>query len=178
MYVSPIKSIIDYCTSLKIKRTKDVFYISIGEQKLNHYSDCKIKADYDVSTSIAPPSCIENSFGTPLGLHCVEKKIGSNSRLGSVFKDREDTGLLYSEYSEQDQQSNLITSRILWLRGLEPGKNQGENCDTYNRFIYIHGSNHEELIGTPQSSGCIEMKNQNIVTLFNEAPEGTLVWIK
>lgn len=154
-----------------------MFYISIGEQKLHHYSDCQKKAAYDVSTSIAPPSCIENSYGTPLGLHCVEKKIGENSRLGTVFKGREDTGLLYTEYSAQDQQSNFITSRILWLRGLEPGKNQGPNCDTYNRFIYIHGSNHEELIGTPQSSGCIEMKNKDVVTLFNETPEGTLVWI-
>jgi len=154
-----------------------VFYISIGEQKLHHYSDRQKKAAYDVSTSIARPSCLENSYGTPLGLHCVEKKIGDNSRLGTVFKGREDTGLLYSEYSAQDQQSNFITSRILWLRGLEPGKNQGQNCDTYNRFIYIHGSNHEELIGTPQSSGCIEMKNQDVVTLFNDTPEGTLVWI-
>lgn len=154
-----------------------MFYISIGEQKLHHYSDRQKKAAYDVSTSIARPSCLENSYGTPLGLHCVEKKIGDNSRLGTVFKGREDTGLLYSEYSAQDQQSNFITSRILWLRGLEPGKNQGQNCDTYNRFIYIHGSNHEELIGTPQSSGCIEMKNQDVVTLFNDTPEGTLVWI-
>ncbi len=177
MFVSPIDFILNYCTSLKIERTKDVFYISIGEQKLHHYNDCQIKAKYDVSTSIASPSCKENSYGTPLGLHCIEKKIGDNSPLGSVFKERKDTGLLYLDFPPMDQQSNLITSRILWLRGLELGKNLGLNCDTYNRFIYIHGSNHEELIGTPQSSGCIEMKNQDVITLFNETPEGTLVWI-
>lgn len=178
MLVSPIDSIIEYCTSLEIKRLKDVFYVSIGEQILLHFSDCQLKAEYAVSTSKAPPSCIENSYGTPLGLHCVETKIGENSRLGTVFKGRKDTGLLYSEYTLQEQQSNFITSRILWLRGLEPGKNQGSNCDTYNRFIYIHGCNHEELIGTPQSSGCIEMKNQDVATLFNEIPVGTVVLIE
>lgn len=178
MLVSPIEPIIEYCDTLKIKPTKDVYYITISEQKLQHFHQHQLKKEYPVSTSIAPPSCLENSLGTPLGLHCVAEKIGDYAPPGAVFKGRVETGKLFSEYSDQEQQANLITSRILWLSGLEPGKNQGPLCDSYNRLIYIHGTNHEERISKPQSSGCIELKNQDILTLYDETPVSTLVWIE
>ena len=72
---------------------------------------------------------------------------------------------------------NLITSRILWLRGLEPGVNLGGQVDTYSRYIYIHGTQREDRIGEPLSAGCVLMRNADIVELFEEVRTGDLVWI-
>src|SRR5690606_32351873 len=76
--------------------------------------------------------------------------------------------------SEEENTPNLVTTRILRLRGLEPGKNSGENCDTYDRYIYIHGTNHEDRIGTPDTAGCIVLRNAEVITLYNSTPEGSL----
>ncbi len=94
-----------------------------------------------------------------------------------VFKGRVATGKHFSEYSAEEQAGNLITTRILRLRGLEHGKNAGDGCDSYQRYIYIHGSNHEERIGEPFSGGCVEMLNADVIELFNWAESGDLVWI-
>jgi lipoprotein-anchoring transpeptidase ErfK/SrfK len=88
------------------------------------------------------------------------------------------TGQLYHEVSADEAERNLITSRILRLRGLEPGKNSGTGCDSYDRYIYIHGSNHEERIGQPFSGGCVEMHNRDVIALFDLVDEGDLVWIR
>ena len=79
--------------------------------------------------------------------------------------------------SEAENEENLITTRILWLRGLEPGVNQGGEVDSHDRYIYIHGTNHEDRIGTPQSAGCILMRNLDIIALFDEVRVGDQVWI-
>jgi len=131
---------------------------------------------YDVSTSKNPPSCVADSFGTPLGLHEVADKIGADAVPGMVFKGREPTRH-FSEYDEQARATNLITSRILRLRGLEPGVNAGPGRDSYARYIYIHGTNHEERIGRPFSGGCIEMRNTEVIELFELLETGDLVWI-
>ncbi len=124
-----------------------------------------------------PPSCLEDSLGTPLGLHEVAEKIGADAPMDSVFINRVCTGRHYSELPSEEREKNLITSRILWLRGLEPGRNQGPGCDSYDRYIYIHGTNHEDLIGAPQSSGCVQMTNRDVIKLFDAIEPGTLVWI-
>lgn len=98
-----------------------------------------------------------------------------------VFRGRRPTKH-FKEHSEEDQQKNLITTRILRLRGLEPGLNAGNTaegtlCDTYKRMVYIHGTNHEEQVGTAASKGCIELTNDAIVDLYQNTPAGTLVWI-
>ena len=120
---------------------------------------------YVISTSKLPPSCIENSLGTPWGLHEVSEIIGSNSPMGRVFKGRVDTGYLYKDLPSDEQEENLITSRILRLKGLECGKNLGGCVDTYSRYIYIHGTNHESKLGKPASSGCIQVSNKDAVEL-------------
>ena len=72
---------------------------------------------------------------------------------------------------------NLITGRILWLRGLEPGVNRGGNVDTYERYVYLHGTNHEDRIGEPLSSGCVLMRNREIVELYEQVRTGDQVLI-
>lgn len=138
----------------------------------------RIMKVYPVSTSKNPPSCRTDSGGTPTGLHAISDKIGGNSPEGTVFKGRVPTGQHYSEASAPDIGCNLITSRILRLRGLEPGINSGPGCDSYRRYIYIHGTNHEDRIGQPFSRGCIEMRNQEVIDLFNRVAEGDLIWIR
>ncbi len=140
--------------------------------------NCKIAKVFSISTSKNPPSCIADSYGTPTGLHCIADKIGAEVPEGIVFRGRVSTGQHFSEASAEDAARNLITSRILRLRGLEPDKNCGANCDSYDRYIYIHGSNHENRIGQPFSGGCVEMLNRDVVELFDWVDEGDLTWIR
>ena len=137
----------------------------------------KIFAVFTISTSKNPPSCLTNSYGTPTGLHAIADKIGAGAPEGTVFKGRVATGQIYSRVSPEDADRNLITSRILRLRGLEIGKNSGEGRDSYDRYIYIHGSNHEDRIGQPFSGGCVEMFNADVIELFDQVDQGDLIWI-
>ena len=95
-----------------------------------------------------------------------------------VFKGRLPTGLNFSEYPEEEQSRNLITTRIIRLRGLETGLNSGQGCDSYDRYVYIHGTNHEGRIGEPFSGGCVEMLNAEVLEFFDTVGEGDLVWIR
>lgn len=131
-----------------------------------------------VSTSRRPPSNVKNSLGTPRGLHQIAEKIGAGAPPGTVFKGRVNLGQHFNELSDEENEKNLITTRILWLRGLEPGINAGGDVDTYERYIYIHGTNHEHRLGTPASSGCVQMNNIEIAGLFDEVRTGDLVWIE
>jgi hypothetical protein len=119
-----------------------------------------------------------NSLGTPRGLHEIAERIGAGQPAGTVFKSRVPTGRHFSEIpTEEADRFNLITSRILWLRGLEPGANLGGNVDSYRRYIYIHGTQREDRIGKPNSAGCILMRNLDIIELYEEVRAGDLVWI-
>lgn len=138
----------------------------------------KVTKVFTISTSKNPPSCIADSYGTPSGLHRIADKIGADAPEGMVFKGRVPTGQLYTEVSPEDAARSLITSRILRMRGLEPGKNCGHGCDTYDRYVYIHGTNKEELIGQPASAGCVQLRNQEMIELFDQIDEGDLIWIR
>lgn len=164
------------CTALSIIPTPRVLIVSIGQQKLYFLSGKQEEAVLSVSTSKNPPSCKAESYGTPLGLHAIADRIGDGEPEGTVFKGRVPQGH-YRDLPEMDQSRNLITSRILRLRGLQAGKNLGPGCDSYERYIYIHGTNHEDRIGEPFSGGCIELRNDAIIQLFNEVATGDLVWI-
>ena len=119
---------------------------------------------------------MENSFGTPLGLHALADKIGDGELEGMVFKGRVAQSH-FSTFTPEEQQKNLITTRIIRMRGLEPGYNSGPGCDTYDRYVYIHGTNHEDRIGQPFSGGCIEMYNAEVIELFNLVDEGDILSI-
>ncbi len=117
-------------------------------------------------------------MGTPRGLHEIAERIGAGQPAGMVFRSRVPTGRHFSEIPPAESESrNLITSRILWLRGLEPGVNAGGDVDTYKRYVYIHGTQREDRIGEPISAGCVLMRNTDIIELYDEVRAGDLVWI-
>ena len=149
----------------------------IETQTLQFFRDGHLVKSHVISTSKRPPSNVKDSLGTPRGLHVIAERIGAGQPPGMVFKSRIPTGRHFSELPDADQHPNLITSRILWLRGLEPGVNAGGDVDTYKRYVYIHGTNHEDRLGTPQSAGCVLMGNREIVELYEEVRTGDLVWI-
>ncbi len=169
--------ILNKCQTLAQAPKEHALYVKISEQKLYVYYQGALVKTYPTSTSRRPPSCVENSLGTPLGLHVIEEKIGDGASVGMVFKGRVAQGTPYMALPEEENKPNLITSRILWLRGLEP-ENTGPGRDTHNRYIYIHGTNHEDRIGTPDSHGCLLLRNSDVIELFNSIPSGTLVLIE
>jgi hypothetical protein len=171
------------CDALGLKPTTRLITVSIAQQLLGFYRDGCLERSCVVSTSLRPPSNVKDSLGTPRGLHEIGEKFGAGQPPGIVFKARVAIGKHFSELNPEDQQRNLITTRILWLRGLERGRNSGTNAagevvDTHDRYIYIHGTNHEDRLGRPFSGGCIEMNNLEILSLYDEVRPHDLVWIE
>lgn len=141
-----------------------------------HYRDSQLLQEYTISTGKAPPSCIENSFGTPTGMHEIVEKIGDGAEAGTIFKSRIPSGHV-SELSPEERERNYVTTRIIRMRGLEPGHNAGPGRDTYDRYVYIHGTNHPERIGEPFSGGCVELVDSDIIILFSKIEAGAMVAI-
>jgi len=135
--------------------------------------------EYPVSTSKYGTGCQNGSEKTPLGLHRIADKLGGAMPVNEVFIGRIPQGSL-QECIERDVDlpDDVIMSRIMWLEGMEPGRNKGGYVDTYQRYIYIHGTNHEDQIGTPTSIGCIRMRNQDVVDLFRLVEVGSEVLIE
>ena len=144
--------------------------ISIDEQLLRLSEGDEILREYPVSSAAKGVGFREESYRTPTGQFRICEKIGYDQPLGTIFKTREPTGLWSTDDVVED---DLITSRILRLDGLDP-----ENKNTLARCIYIHGTNQEELIGTPASHGCIRMSNIDVIELFDLTPLDTLVSIE
>ncbi|MBE6413634.1 MAG: L,D-transpeptidase [Verrucomicrobiaceae bacterium] len=170
------KKIVSKCNELNVELSQHLLFVSIAKEKLYLFENDTLIKIYDVSTSRNPPSCVENSNGTPIGLHKIDGKIGANAPLFTVFRGRIACGLV-SEQTQEEQAKNLITTRIMRLRGLEEGKNAGGNVDTYNRYVYIHGTNQEDKIGTPNSHGCVLLRNNEVAELFDVVNDGTIVLI-
>lgn len=121
----------------------------------------------------------ENTGCTPRGWHRIVAAIGGNQPLNSVFVGRRPTGEIYSpELAKKYPQRDWILTRILWLQGLEVGRNRMGKVDTMRRFVYIHGVPNSKPMGVPGSQGCINMHNDDLLTLFALAPAGTKVWIQ
>lgn len=170
-------NIVAKCATLSIEPTEHALYVSLGEKKLTHFRDGEPVASYDARFGINPPSCVENSLGTPDGLHVIDEKIGDDAPAGMVFIGRVPTGRCYADYAPEETK-NFITSRIMWLRGCEPGHNAGPGCDTHDRYIYIHGTNREDTFETSTSHGCVQLRNADVIELFTAVPSGTLVLIQ
>lgn len=138
----------------------------------------KLNKFYLVSTGLNGIGETENSGKTPRGWHKVEQKIGADAPSNAVFKARQMTGEIYSRaYGAANPERDWILTRILWLSGLEDGFNRGEGCDTFNRYIYIHGTPETEPMGIPRSHGCIRMHTTPIEELFDLVKEGDLVYL-
>ncbi len=152
--------------------------ISIAAQCLSIIGSGKEIRRYPVSTAKNGAGEQRGSECTPIGWHSVRAKIGSGQQINSVFKGRRPTGEIYStELGELYPQRDWILTRILWLGGLEPGKNRYGNVDTCWRYIYIHGTSDEAMIGSPASHGCIRMKNIDMLELFESVETGVKVYI-
>ena len=165
---------------LGLPSAEDCIVVSIDQQKLWHFRGQECET-YVVSTARAGRGCIQDSQQTPDGLHTVCEKIGAGAVPGMVFKARQPTGKLASEWGAPED--NLITSRILWLDGLEVGRNlgvdaQGRSVDTRRRFVYIHGTNQQDKLGRPNSHGCVLLADTDVIRLFALVNVGTPVLIR
>ena len=154
--------------------SEDIIYISAQRQRLFLVHDGGLFASYPISTASAGLGGMTDSFRTPTGMHRVAEKIGDGVPLGGVFRERYFTGqVLKAPLSGND----AITTRILWLEGLEPGVNQGGAVDSHSRAIYIHGTPEINSLGSPASQGCVRMRDADVMALFEVVPIGTLVVI-
>ncbi|MCP4403158.1 MAG: L,D-transpeptidase [bacterium] len=152
--------------------------IQVSEQTLYLLKNDSIVASYPTSASAYGIGSRAGSNKTPLGAHRISETFGSGAPLGTVFRSRVNTGKVVRIYTDDtDVEDDLVTTRIMWLDGLEPGVNKGAGIDSHSRYIYIHGTQEEGLIGRPASHGCIRMKNQDVVQLFEQVKVGTLVEI-
>ncbi len=153
--------------------------VSLAEQRLRLYEQGEIVMDVLVSTSSKGAGEIRGSEQTPRGWHYIRAKIGADAAPNTVFKGRRPTGEIYSaELGVSEPGRDWMLTRILWLCGLEPGKNRLGDVDTMGRYIYIHGTPDEEPIGVPASHGCIRMRNNDVIELFERVPAGTRILIR
>lgn len=158
--------------------------VSIEEQALYLFENNKFVCSYPVSTSRHGVGQQEDSNQTPIGVHCVKEKIGAEAECAEIFLSRETTNSIAAiEHEAISTDIECITSRILWLTGLEEGINkgksaEGQNVDSFERYIYIHGTHEEGLIGQAASIGCIRMKNAEVIDLFEKLFISSLVIIK
>ncbi|MHC8441023.1 MAG: L,D-transpeptidase family protein [Candidatus Eutrophobiaceae bacterium] len=152
--------------------------IDISQQTLALYEDADLLEEYAISTAKNGISQEMGSECTPLGCHRIAEKIGAGAAVGGVFVSRRLTGEVYSpELRRRHPERDWILTRILWLAGAEPGKNQGGRVDSFMRYIYIHGTPDENSMGQPGSRGCIRMDNIGIVELFDRVEVGDAVEI-
>ncbi len=168
----------DLQTRFPARSRERVVVVSVADQTLDLLVDGVVTRSYPVSTSMYGIGSKVDSGRTPLGVHRIRRKIGEDLALGSVLKAREPTGeIAQIETRAQVTGKDHVTTRILWLDGLEPGLNQGKGVDSFKRFIYIHGTHEEGLIGQPASHGCVRMLNRDVVELFDALPLDSLVVI-
>jgi lipoprotein-anchoring transpeptidase ErfK/SrfK len=173
---------------LEVKQSQTIIIVNVKNQTLTLFEKGTPLLAYPISTAKNGTGCLEGSFKTPLGLHRIKKKIGSGTPLYGRFISRSYTGDVYlpnskkREVQNTDGEEDMVLSRILWLEGLEKGINQGKDSqgrlvDSFERYIYLHGTNHEDRIGSPASQGCVRMLTADIISLYDRVNEDTLVWI-
>lgn len=153
-------------------------HVDVGAQQLKVLQKDKLFRTYSIATSKYGLGEIPGSFCTPRGWHQIRAKIGAHLPMQTVFVARRPTGELYNpDLAMQHPERDWILSRILWLSGLEVGKNRLGKVDTMQRYIYIHGCPDEIIFGEPSSHGCVRMHNNDIVELFDLVDTGTKVHI-
>jgi lipoprotein-anchoring transpeptidase ErfK/SrfK len=178
----------DACKKNEAAPTRFTLIVSIADQTVSLFEnssaplrfgveDCQFVKKLPCSTSRFGIGQTEGSQRTPLGLHRIAEKIGAGEPAGTVFKSRRIIG----HTSQPEFADAKITTRIMWLDGLEPGLNKGLNggvsVDSHARYIYIHGTSDQMSMGKPTSCGCIHLADADLIPLFDKLPGGTLVWI-
>lgn len=149
--------------------------VSIGRQEVQLMDGGRVIKRYPCSTAKAGAGSMQDSGKTPLGRHRVGAKIGDGLPEGAVLKDGQWTGRVWTD--SEPAEGDLILSRILRLKGLEDGLNRGGCVDTWNRYIYIHGTNRTDELGRPASGGCIRLAPRDVIDLYNRVDEGCFVMI-
>jgi hypothetical protein len=176
--------LISACEKNTISPTPFILSVNIAGQTVSLYEnstkalrsrggDFQFLKSFPCSTSRFGIGQVADSQCTPLGLHRIAEKFGANEPAGTVFKGRKVIG----HTSQAEFADAKITTRILWLEGLEPGFNRGGNVDSHDRYIYIHGTADQASMGRPASHGCIHLADADLIPLFDLLPSGTLVWI-
>jgi L,D-transpeptidase YbiS len=152
--------------------------VSLATQRLRLYQGGAVVMEVAVSTARNGPGEVSGSECTPRGRHRIRAKIGGGCAANTVFVGRRPTGEIFTEALRAEQpQRDWILTRILWLCGMEPGRNRGGNLDTLRRYIYIHGCPDRDRMGSPGSHGCVKMRNRDIIELFDRVSVGTQVVI-
>ena len=153
-----------------------ILNISISQQNCQLLDGTKVLFEALVSTALNGPGEQKDSGCTPRGLHLIRACIGNHQPENTVFNGRRPTGEIYtSELGQHLPDRDWILTRILWLSGLELGKNRLGNIDTMQRYIYIHGCPDRSPMGEPLSHGCIRMHNKDLLALFDLVVPGTKV---
>ena len=155
-----------------------LLYVDISRQSMYLLKKGTILRTFRISSSYYGTGSEINSLKTPLGKHEIYKKIGQDLPINAILKGRVWNGSIANVITDDiDTDFDHVTSRILWLDGLESGKNKGPGVDSRSRYIYIHGTAEEGLIGKPASDGCIRMYNSDVIDLFDLVNEKIQVWI-
>jgi lipoprotein-anchoring transpeptidase ErfK/SrfK len=152
--------------------------ISVSSQKLSLFQEGELISSYKVSTALKGVGQEKNTNKTPLGNHIIRAMIGRNLPIYAVIKARRYTNEIWTkELDDPSITVDWILSRVIWLSGKDLGRNRLGNVDTMQRYIYIHGTNEEHLLGTPSSHGCIRMSNEDVIELFDLVSVGDIVEI-
>ncbi|NKB23749.1 MAG: L,D-transpeptidase family protein [Kiritimatiellae bacterium] len=153
----------DAALNLGFSENGYLLVVDIISQKLFCLYDQESIKEYIVSTSKYGLGNVQDSFKTPTGIHEVVQWIGKDEPIHRIFHERQPTPDIWD--MNMTTGKDLILTRILRLAGLEEGINKGPNIDSYKRMIYLHGTQQEDLLGTPASHGCIRLKNKDIIEL-------------
>lgn len=152
--------------------------IDLARQALRLEQGQRLLREYRVSTAANGAGEVRGSGATPRGLHRVRARIGAGAARGSVFRARRPTGEIWTpELQARFPGRDWILTRILWLSGMERGRNRLGCVDTFRRYIYLHGTPPDMSLGVPGSHGCVRMDNDDIIELFDLVPAGTPVFI-
>jgi L,D-transpeptidase YbiS len=152
--------------------------IDLTRQRLQLIDGGIVRREYPVSTGANGPGEIQGSGCTPRGRHLVRAKIGAGTPMNAVFVRRRQTGEVWTpELHERFPRRDWMLTRILWLSGTERGRNRLGCVDTFRRYIYLHGTPPVTAMGQPGSHGCVRMRNEDIIELFDLVPAGTAVEI-
>ncbi len=163
---------------MMVDHGEDVVTVSLSEQRLSLKRGAKVIFECAVSTARNGAGEIKDSECTPRGWHVIRAKIGAGCAANTVFVGRRATGEIYqSAMAQQQPARDWILTRILWLSGLEAGRNRLGDVDTMRRYIYIHGCPDEVPMGIPGSHGCIRMHNRDMIALFDRVNMGARVLI-
>lgn len=180
-YVPP-HQVAQHISKMGFGPTREIIVVDARKQTLSVVKGDQIKKTFTIATGRNGLGQSANSLKTPLGLHRINEKIGDGVPKYGIFNKRQYVGTTAKRLPKTQQRKDYISTRILRLEGLQPGFNKGRDwfgrtVDTEKRAVYIHGTTFEQALGYPSTKGCVHMSADDVISLFNTVPVGTLVWI-